>query len=136
MRLPALVLAVAAALGGPVRIAAAEEPATRTTRDGVYTAEQAERGKERYKRDCSACHPVDWYRGDVMKPWDGAPLANLYDLIVNTMPQNNPGSLKPREYVSLLAFILSLNDMPTGAEELGLPPDGLAKIVIKWREKP
>jgi S-disulfanyl-L-cysteine oxidoreductase SoxD len=134
MRPPALVLA-AAALAGLAGTAAAEEP-SRTTRDGVYTAEQAERGKERYKRDCAGCHPVDWYKGDVMKPWDGAPLGNLYELIVTTMPKNNPGSLKPKEYVSLLAFILSLNDMPTGTEELPEPSDALKKIVIKWREKP
>jgi hypothetical protein len=136
MRSPALVLAAVAALAGLVGTAAAEEQPSRTTRDGVYTAEQAERGKERYKRDCAGCHPVDWYKGDVMKPWDGAPLGNLYELIVTTMPKNNPGSLKPKEYVSLLAFILSLNDMPTGTEELPEPSDALKKIVIKWREKP
>jgi hypothetical protein len=136
MRPPALVLVAAAALAGYLGTASAEDAPARTTRDGVYTVEQAERGKERYKRDCAGCHPVDWYKGDVIKPWEGAPLGNLYDLIVTTMPKNNPGSLKPREYVSLIAFILSLNDMPTGTEELPEPSDALKKIVIKWREKP
>jgi hypothetical protein len=136
MRPLLLALATALSLAGLAGIAPAQEEPARTTRDGVYTAEQAERGKERYKRDCAGCHPVDWYKGDVMKPWDGAPLGNLYDLIVTTMPKNNPGSLKPREYVSLLAFILSLNDMPTGTEELPVPADDLRKIVIKWKEKP
>jgi hypothetical protein len=136
MRSPAVVLATAAAFAVFPGIAAVAEEPSRTTRDGVYTAEQAERGKERYKRDCAGCHPVDWYKGDVMRQWDGAPLGNLYDLIVTTMPKNNPGSLKPREYVSLLAFILSLNDMPTGSEELPIPADDLRKIVIKWKEKP
>jgi mono/diheme cytochrome c family protein len=135
MRVPALAVA-AAVLLGRVGIAGAEEEPARTTRDKVYTVEQAERGKERYKSDCAGCHAVDWYRGDVMRPWDGAPLVNLYDLIVTTMPKNNPGSLKPREYVSLLAFILSLNDMPAGTEELPLPSEGLTKILIQWKEKP
>src|SRR4029453_8388534 len=134
MRAPALAVA-AAVLLGRVGIAGAEEEPARTTRDKVYTVEQAERGKERYKSDCAGCHAVDWYRGDVMKPWDGAPLVNLYDLIVTTMPKNNPGSLKPREYVSLLASILSPTDMPTGWEDLPIPADDLRKIVIKWKEK-
>ena len=103
---------------------------------GLFTAEQAERGQEGYKRTCAECHPLDWYQGATMKPWDGAPLVNLYDVIATTMPQNNPGSLKRREYLDLLAYLLSLNDMPAGREELPAAPAALKKIVIKWRNKP
>jgi mono/diheme cytochrome c family protein len=130
MKLAVLVLALAALS------ALVQEETPRTTQDGVYTAEQAERGKESYKQACAGCHPLDWYRGAAIKPWNGAPLANLYDVIATTMPQSNPGSLKRREYVDLLAYILSLNDMPAGAEELPTPPDGMKKILIKWRDKP
>jgi mono/diheme cytochrome c family protein len=115
---------------------AAEEEPPRTTRDGVYTAVQAERGKEGYKAACAGCHALDWYQGPAMKPWDGAPLFNLYDVVATTMPQNNPGSLKRREYLDLLAYILSLNDMPAGGEELPAAAEALQKIVIKWRKKP
>jgi mono/diheme cytochrome c family protein len=127
---PALILAL---IAPP---ALAEDPPPRTTQDGVYTSKQAERGKEGYKQSCAGCHPLDWYRGGVMKSWDGAPLANLLDALSTTMPQNNPGSLKRREYLDLLAYILSLNDMPTGSEELPIPADDLRKIVVKWRSKP
>ncbi len=113
-----------------------QEGASRTSWDGVYTAEQAGRGKQVYKQACAACHPLDWYRGDVMKPWDGAPLLDLYDVIATTMPPSNPGSLKRREYVDLLAYLLTLNDMPSGADELPTPPAALKKILIKWRNKP
>ena len=65
-----------------------------------------------------------------------ARLLALYDSIATTMPPNNPGSLKRREYVTLLAYILALNDMPTGGEELPESPDVLGKILIKWRNKP
>jgi mono/diheme cytochrome c family protein len=115
---------------------AAEEEASRTTAEGVYTAEQAGRGKESYKAACAGCHALDWYQGPAMKPWDGAPLFNLYDVVATTMPQNNPGSLKRREYLDLLAYILSLNDMPAGGEELPATTEALKKIVIKWRNKP
>jgi S-disulfanyl-L-cysteine oxidoreductase SoxD len=118
---------------GPVR--AQEEPA-RTTADGVYTVEQAERGRESYIQSCAACHPLDWYRGDVMKPWGGASLRNLYEVVSTTMPPANPGSLKRRDYVALLAYILSVNEMPAGTTELPESPDALQKILIKWRTKP
>jgi len=114
----------------------AQEEASRTTQGGVYTTEQAERGKDSYKQACAGCHPLDWYRGAAMKSWDGAPLFNLYDVVATTMPQHNPGSLKRREYLDLLAYILSLNDMPAGSEELPATPEALKKIVIKWRNKP
>lgn len=113
-----------------------QEAVSRTIRDGVYTAEQAERGKQVYKRACTECHTLDWYRGDVMKPWDGASLSELYDVIARLMPQDNPGSLKRREYVDILAYILSLNGMPAGAEELPAKPAALKEILIKRRNKP
>lgn len=114
---------------------AAPEPNPRTIQDGVYTAAQAERGKLVYKRACAECHPLDWYRGETIKPWDGAPLFDLYDLIATLMPQDNPGSLKRRDYVDLVAFILSLNGMPAGARELPAQPDQLKQILITWRNK-
>src|SRR2546426_829433 len=113
-----------------------EEDHSRTTADGVYTAEQAGGGKGGYKASCSGCPALDYYRGPAMKPWEGAPLFDLYDVMATTMPQNNPGSLKRREYLDLLAYILSLNDMPAGGEKPPAAPDALKKIVIKWRTKP
>jgi cbb3-type cytochrome c oxidase subunit III len=123
-----LVLASAAA-------PAADTP-TRTTRDGVYTAPQAERGKLVYKRACVECHPFDWYRGQPMKAWEGAAIFGLYELILNRMPPQNPGSLKRREYAEILAFILSLNDQPAGREELPSEESALTHIVFKGRNKP
>jgi mono/diheme cytochrome c family protein len=114
----------------------ATEPAPRTTRDRVYTAEQAQRGKEVYQRVCSQCHALDFYKGPVMKPWDGGSLDGLYDAVSRLMPQNNPGSLKRREYVDILAYILSLNGMPAGEEEMPTKPADLKAIRIKWRSKP
>jgi mono/diheme cytochrome c family protein len=126
-----MLVSLAAALCASAR---AEEP-TRTTRDHVYTTEQADRGKDIYKRVCSQCHALDFYKGDVMKPWDGATLDGLYDVVATKMPQNNPGSLKRREYVDVLAYILSLNGMPAGEEDMPTKASGLKGIVIKWRTK-
>jgi len=114
----------------------AADDAIRTTEDGVYTVEQAERGKQSYKQVCAACHPLDWYRGDIMKAWAGGSLKDLYDALSTKMPPANPGSLKRREYAALLAYILALNEMPAGSEELPQTPEALQKVVIKWRSKP
>jgi len=113
----------------------AERPA-RTTRDRIYTTEQAERGKEVYKKVCSACHALDFYSGQTMKSWEGGSLSDLYAAISTLMPQANPGSLKRREYLDILAYILSLNGMPPGAEELPAGAADLKPIRIKWRTKP
>jgi mono/diheme cytochrome c family protein len=113
----------------------AERPA-RTTRDRIYTAEQAERGKEVYKRACAPCHALDFYSGHTMKSWDGGSLSDLYAAISTLMPQGNPGSLKRREYLDILAYILSLNDMPAGSEELPAGAADLKPFRIKWRTKP
>ena len=113
----------------------AEEPASRTTRDRIYTTEQADRGKEVYKRVCSQCHALDFYKGEAIKPWDGATLSDLYDVVATLMPKDNPASLKRKEYVDVLAFILSLNGMPTGDAELPSKAADLKAIRIKWRTK-
>jgi quinoprotein glucose dehydrogenase len=127
--------AVALALAATCAPGDAAPAKARTTRDRIYTSEQAERGREVYKRVCAECHALEFYRGDVMKAWDGGSLADLYDALSRLMPQRNPGSLKRREYTDILAYILSLNGMPAGEQELPARPDGLKEIRIKWRDK-
>jgi mono/diheme cytochrome c family protein len=133
-RRPAAAVAWLVAIGVAPAFAA-EEPPSRSTRDRVYNVEQAERGKEVYKKVCSQCHALDFYKGDVMKPWDGATLSDLYDVVATKMPQNNPASLKRREYVDVLAYILSLNAMPAGEQEMPSKAADLKAIRIKWRSK-
>lgn len=108
---------------------------TRTTLDGVYTAEQAARGRQTYQRVCSECHSLDYYSGATIRPWAGADVYSMYDLIRTQMPQNNPGSLRPREYVAMIAYILELNGMPAGAEALSSRRSELRNIVFKWTDE-
>jgi len=51
------------------------------------------------------------------------------------MPKNEPGSLQPDEYADVLAYLLKLNDFPSGSE--ALPADSLAlkKIRIEVGKK-
>ena len=105
-----------------------------STLDGVYTAEQAARGKDVYVRVCSACHALDWYQGDVMRAWEGAPLLGFFELVRTSMPQSNPGSLKRREYVDMVAYILELNGMPAGQDALSSRASVLRNILFEWRD--
>lgn len=118
----ALVLwAVAAATG-----AAAQE---RSIGDGVYTSEQAARGRREYRQQCATCHATN-LRGGEMAPglvgqtflggWSGETLWALADFTNATMPQDAPGNLTPRQLNDILAFILEANDYPAGPDELAL----------------
>lgn len=103
---------------------------TRSTLAGVYTAEQAARGADTYAGACRACHTPDSHTGPAFRiAWAGRPLSDLFGYISELMPKNEPGTLTPREYSQVLAYLLSLNGMPAGAEEL--PTD--AKVLTKIR---
>ena len=125
-------VATSLGLGTPLT---GQTPGTRTTLDGVYTAEQAALGKQAYQRVCSECHSLDYYSGATIRPWAGANVYSMYNLIRTQMPQNNPGSLRPREYVAMIAYILELNGMPAGGEALSSRRSELQNIVFKWTDE-
>lgn len=114
-------------------------PSQITAEDGVYTAEQAERGQRAYERECGTCHGVDLRGGetsislmgrDFMQYWDQESLGILYGVIQETMPEDDPGRLSPQQTVDLIAMILSANRLPTGAEELQPDPDPLFDVPL------
>ena len=125
-------VATSIGLGTPL---AGQVQDSRTTLDGVYTEEQAARGKQTYQRVCSECHSLDYYSGATIRPWAGADVYSMYNLIRTQMPQNNPGSLRPREYVAMIAYILELNGMPAGSEALSSRRSELQKIIFKWTDE-
>jgi mono/diheme cytochrome c family protein len=103
-----------------------------TTGSGVYTAQQAMRGEQTYSSTCISCHPPGWYSLPAFKDkWNGLPLSKLFDVVTETMPKNEPGSLTDREYVDAIAFILRANRMPAGKTELPADPAALRRIRIE-----
>ena len=99
--------------------------------DGVYTAEQAGRGRREYIQHCATCHSTN-LRGGEMAPglvgdtflggWSGQTLWSLFDFSLATMPQDNPGSTSPEAMNAILAYVLRENGFDPGAEELALDP--------------
>ena len=71
----------------------------RTIADGVYTQEQANRGKSAYTARCAACHGADLTGGDetpalsgpkFLAKWQNRPLADLFENMQATMPADKP----------------------------------------------
>jgi S-disulfanyl-L-cysteine oxidoreductase SoxD len=136
--LTVLVGGALACLGGAIRSARAAD-AQKTTMDGVYTNDQATRGKAQYSQACANCHMDDLsgsgqalpLAGDAFtETWEGQSVADLFDLIHNTMPQDKPGTLSPDATIDVIAYLLEYNKFPAGADELKNDPDVLKNIII------
>jgi mono/diheme cytochrome c family protein len=133
---PVAVLLASLLLALSAHAPAQAQEAPATTLDGVYTAEQATRGRLVYQRSCVGCHALDWYQGEVVRAWEGAPVFGLYEIIRTRMPEDNPGSLSRRQYADVLAYILELNGMPVGEQELSTGASRLRQILFQWGNDP
>ena len=101
----------------------------RSSTAGVYTAAQAGQGEENYAMMCTGCHTAAAHMGDVfISNWLGRPVSDFYAFISSAMPKNEPGSLTPEEYASIVAYILKLNGMPAGKEALPSDAASLGRI--------
>ena len=128
----AATLSLAGSLMMSTASSGAQEGSTaRTTNDGVYLAEQAAGGKTLFRDVCIICHPDPFWR----PTWEGKPLSELYIKILKFMPDDNPGSLSPREVAAALAYILESNGAPAGMSALPADEQALAQIRIEHPPK-
>jgi mono/diheme cytochrome c family protein len=125
------------------RTAAARTVATarpqRTLAEGVFSAAQATRGQEVYRRGCSACH-LQTLTGDSVSPtligpefmnrYAGSTLHEMISALRASMPQNAPDSLGDQGYVDLVSYLLSANGSPPGSRDLPIDVNELARIVV------
>lgn len=125
----AFVTAIGSLVWSPVGSLAADKPA-------AYTAGQAALGATLFSANCSRCHGAD-LQGIAAPPlagsafmgnWKGDTAADLYALMSTEMPQDRPGTLKPDQYLAILAFVLQRNGYPAGTAPLG--PAQLRQITI------
>ena len=133
--------AAAVGVSSTVHAGAAQQVnADRKLWDGVYTADQAARGKPRFEASCSRCHNnelVGSERGPTLKgntfwnKYENDSLGSLFTLIRDTMPRDGgAGVVSDEVKVDILAYILSRNDVPAGNEELKLAANALEAIKI------
>jgi cytochrome c5 len=116
------------------------EQAQKTTRDRIYTKEQATRGAEVYLKFCERCHdpakvlpgkkPGPPVTGDeFFKVWQDRSLAELFDVILNTMPSDGSAFLDESQALDVVTRILQMNGLPDGQVPLA-SGDPLKAIVI------
>jgi mono/diheme cytochrome c family protein len=90
-----------------------------TTLSGVFSEEQAKRGKDSFASVCLSCHTPSEQSGDAFdQKWNQHTLYDLYSYISQQMPQDNPGSLDPATAADVVAYLLKLNAMPAGTADL------------------
>jgi mono/diheme cytochrome c family protein len=116
----------------------AQQQAPRSVTDGVYTIEQANQGKTLYVEKCAACHGTMASATPDMAPllndyvfratWKERSLAELFERIRDTMPQNAPGTLSPQQLADTIAYILRANELPAGNVALAHDVETLKQI--------
>jgi hypothetical protein len=123
-----------------VSIRVVQEPSTGdqiTVWAGVYTVEQAARGRDIYTVKCRDCHGEDLSGHDgpgltgdrFRRQWETDTLKSLFATL-RRMPQDDPGSISDDMRIDLVAYILSANGFPPGPAELRSDPDRLQRIRI------
>jgi S-disulfanyl-L-cysteine oxidoreductase SoxD len=123
-----LVVAVAIAQGGMA-----------TVWGGVYTDEQAERGREIYTATCAQCHgpalagieSAPPLTGDLFNAnWEGTMVADLAERIRISMPVDKPGTLSRPQLAAVVAYILKVDGFPAGAA--ALDPQLVTSLQVKF----
>ena len=118
------------------------QPPTKSIWDGVFTDEQANRGKGLYSENCASCHGSELTGGEMAPPlsggefmsgWDGLTIGDLFERIRISMPQNAPGSLSGQQNADILSFVFNANKFPAGQTEL--PKEAGILKTIKFEVK-
>lgn len=124
-----LVLSACASSGSPGPAAAAPDPAPATeaaqtaaagaTAMTSFTDDQADRGREVFRSQCTECHSSSEFSDSQFKfKWSRRHAGSLYQMIQTQMPETAPGSLTDEETVDLVSYILRMNGFEPGASEL------------------
>ena len=113
--------------------------AARSASEGIYTAEQAERGKPLYAEQCASCHGDNLEGSGPMPPlagpdfqtnWSAKTVGELFEKTHSTMPATAPGTLTADQAADVVAFMLSVGKYPAGTTPLPTAAAELAQITI------
>ena len=134
-----IALALAAFMTSAAVVFAAQ---AQTVWSGVYSDAQAFRGEKVADTRCIGCHGSNFDGGDsgpklvgpvFLANWSSQSVAELFNWIQEAMPSDTPGTLTKDETAAVVAYILKLNKMPAGKQDL--PADGEALRGIQIVEK-
>lgn len=106
----------------------------------LFTADQATAGAAVYQQSCASCHGggLEGVSAPALKGAAFGDMAtaqsltadSLLEVTAASMPQSDPGSLKPEDYNAVVAYILQQNGYPAGATPLAPHASGLKDAKI------
>lgn len=118
-------------------------PAKPSVWDGVFTTEQAGRGRIAFAQHCASCHGGELAGGEG-KPLAGDPFwtdwrETTVDYLLTRISTDMPfsedgrlaGSLSPSVYADIVAYVLQQNGLPAGARELTRASSAGVQIIRK-----
>ena len=123
--------------GSPATVGARQ---TQSVWNGIYTVDQAERGRPIYETACAGCHGANLTGGDeapvlaggeFVWTWNGLTVGALFERIRKSMPVDDPGSVSRQEKADILAFLFSVNEFPAGESELASRTSTLEQILFE-----
>jgi mono/diheme cytochrome c family protein len=106
------------------------QTSNKTVWDGVFSTAQAERGRGLYADNCSECHGIALQGGEqkalkgrqFWADWQETTVDYLLERVSKNMPYSEdgvlPGSLDMPTYLDIVAYLLSMNEFPSGPNEL------------------
>ena len=129
-----------AAVSAALLVAIVQHAGGQTARPALFTAEQAQAGAAIYAQACATCHggALEGGSAPALKGTDyngraaaqGATPQSLHDVVVNTMPQTDPGGLKPEEYNAVVSYLLQQNGFPAGTAALAPGAPGMKETRV------
>ena len=135
-RRPLAIAVIGLALGTALAQAQASPPQG-SVWDSAYTAAQAAKGETAFRYSCANCHAMAQFSGpSFLGAWEGGTAFELFQLISEQMPFDNPGSLPREQYLDVLAYLFKLNGFPAGPRPLPGEPQELKQIRIHAKPEP
>ena len=127
MRLLAIAATTAVAISGVISLLYAQSAAQVSSWSGVYTAAQADHGRQLFDDNCAKCHQstldgmdeIPALKGShFMADWEQQSVNDLMERVHTTMPLDNPGALDAPKATDVVAYLLQQNGMPAGNNPL------------------
>lgn len=135
-------LKITAALGAAavVFVLLPHHAGAQDAKPALYTADQATAGAAVYQQSCASCHgaALEGVSAPALKGSAFGDMATAQSLTVDSllevtaasMPQSDPGSLKPDEYSAVVAYVLQQNGYPAGSTPLAAHAAGLSDAKV------
>jgi mono/diheme cytochrome c family protein len=124
---------------GALRPALRAQEESKTIWSGVFTDEQATRGRALYNKWCQSCHGAELSGGEMapalagslfITNWDGQSVGDLEERVRITMPQGDEGALSRQAVADVLTAVFAANGAPAGTSELPKELEFLRQIRI------